>query len=123
MTGLNADVAMENINNLVKREYSFSLDDYGTGYSNTMRAYSLPLDIIKIDKSLVDTITTKRGHYIVKGMIEMIHDAGFKVVCEGVETEEQYHLLDSFDCDLIQGYYFAKPMPVDDYVEFLKGKM
>jgi len=123
MTGLNADVAMENINNLVKREYSFSLDDYGTGYSNTMRAYSLPLDIIKIDKSLVDTITTKRGYYIVKGMIEMIHDAGFKVVCEGVETEEQYHLLDSFGCDLIQGYYFAKPMPVNDYVEFLKGKM
>ncbi len=120
MSGVNTRIGFENINDLISRGYTFSLDDYGTGYSNIKRACDLPLSLIKIDKSLTDIIGSKKGDSIVSNTIKMMHDSGFKIVCEGVEHENQYKLLDEWGCDYIQGYYFAKPMCKTDYIEFLK---
>lgn len=119
VAGISSTIGRMNIEMLRKRGYSFSLDDYGTGYSNIQRAMSLPLSLIKIDKSLVDEVETKNGAVIIENTIQMMHEVGFQIVCEGVETANQYRILEAMGCDYIQGYYFAKPMSKADFVRFL----
>ena len=119
--GLQSKVGLRNISDLRERMFTFALDDYGTGYSNITRAVDLPLSLVKIDKSIIDRIETRKGESMIRSTIQMMHEIGFQVVAEGVETEEQYHILDYMDCDYIQGYYFAKPMNEKEFVAFLKS--
>ncbi len=122
MAGMHSKTGFNNVEALIKENYSFSLDDYGTGYSNIKRAIDLPLSLVKIDKSIVDIVESPVGRTIIRNTITMMHDVGFKIVCEGVETENQYRILDELACDYIQGFYFAKPMQKDDFINFLKEK-
>ncbi len=98
----------------------FSLDDYGSGYSNLQRLMSFPYMIIKIDKSLVDQITVPKKRKIVENTVNFIKTTGSKVVVEGVETEEQANIFIDMGVDYIQGYYYARPMPEDEYLDFLR---
>ncbi len=120
MSSLNPKTMTRNLENLYERGYRFSLDDYGTGYSNIVRIIHLPIDIVKIDKSLIDKLDEERCRNIVADTVGMMHHNGLKVVCEGVETEEQAHFLESVGCDYIQGFYYAKPMPREAFVAFLR---
>ncbi|MBP5266435.1 MAG: EAL domain-containing protein, partial [Lachnospiraceae bacterium] len=120
MSALNPKTMTKNLENLYQRGYRFSLDDYGTGYSNIVRVIHLPIDIVKIDKSLIDKIDEERCRNIIADTIGMMHHNGLKVVCEGVETEEQAKYLQAMDCDYIQGFYYAKPMPRKEFVAFLR---
>ncbi|MCR5092577.1 MAG: EAL domain-containing protein [Lachnospiraceae bacterium] len=113
-------IAEENIRRLVEMGYKFSLDDYGTGYSNINRLVNLPLSIIKIDKTLVDALNTRDGSAIVRGTISMMKDIRKRVIAEGVETEEQLNSLMAMGCDYIQGFYFSKPLPQDEFLTFMK---
>lgn len=122
MAGMHSMTGYNNVETLLKKNYSFSLDDYGTGYSNIKRAIDLPLSLVKIDKSIVDIVETPSGRSIIRNTIAMMHDVGFKIVCEGVETEKQYHILEELDCDFIQGFYFARPMKRDEFIRFLQEK-
>ena len=80
-----------------------------------------PADVIKIDKSLVDYIeTSKEDQGIVKGMIELGHNLGMKVLIEGVETEKMVNILESYHADYIQGYFFGKPLPVFEFQKNLR---
>lgn len=105
------DAADKNIRELVELGYSFSLDDYGTGYSNIKRISVLPLSIIKIDKSLVDNIGTPDGKSIIRNTVRMMKDINKELVVEGVEVEEVAEELSQMDCDYIQGFYYSKPLP------------
>ena len=118
--GIQSKIGLENISQLHNRRFTFSLDDFGTGYSNIQRAVELPLTLVKIDKSIIDKAETPRGESMIRSTIQMMHDVGFRIVGEGVETEAQFRILEQLGCDYIQGYYFAKPMNEDDFVEFLK---
>ena len=120
MSALNPKTMTRNLENLYERGYRFSLDDYGTGYSNIVRIIHLPIDIVKIDKSLIDKLDEERCRNIIVDTIVMMHHNGLKVVCEGVETEEQARFLESMGCDYIQGFYYAKPMPREAFVAFLR---
>ena len=120
MAGIYSKTSVNNVEMLLKKHFSFSLDDYGTGYSNIKRAIDLPLSLVKIDKSIVDIVETPTGETIVRNTITMMHDVGFKIVCEGVESENQYKILEKLDCDYIQGFYFAKPLNQNDFIEFLR---
>ena len=120
MSALNPKTMTRNLENLYERGYRFSLDDYGTGYSNIVRIIHLPIDIVKIDKSLIDKLDEERCRNIIVDTIGMMHHNGLKVVCEGVETEEQARFLESMGCDYIQGFYYAKPMPREAFVAFLR---
>ncbi len=120
VAGLKSKVGLRNIAELRNKNYTFSLDDYGTGYSNIQRAVELPLSLIKIDKSIVDKFDTLKGESMIRSTIQMMHEMGFQVVCEGVETEEQFRLLEDAGCDYIQGFYFAMPMCEEEFVQFLK---
>ena len=70
----------------------------------------------------MDIVETPSGRSIIRNTIAMMHDVGFKIVCEGVETEKQYHILEELDCDFIQGFFFAKPMRRDEFISFLQEK-
>ncbi len=112
------NLAERNIQELVEMGYRFSLDDYGTGYSNMRRVSRLPLSIIKIDKSLVNDIRSESGWRIIKNVIRMMKDVDKKLVAEGVETEEDFLRLSELECDYIQGFYFSKPLSRDEFKEF-----
>lgn len=96
------------------------MDDFGTGFSSLSSINMLPIDVVKIDKSLIDYIGDEGGEELLKHSISLAHFKKYKVIAEGVETEEQYKFLKSIDCDMIQGYYFAKPMSYEDLVELFR---
>ncbi len=100
--------------------YTFLLDDYGTGYSNMQRVSRLPLKIVKLDKSLVDDMGSDDGMLIMRNTVKMMKDIDKELVAEGVETKEDLDQLKSMGCNFIQGFYFSKPLPAKDFVEFLK---
>ena len=102
--------------------YSFSLDDYGTGYSNMHRVSKLPLKIIKLDKTLIDDMDTDEGFSIVRNTVKMMRDIDKELVAEGVETQEALGRLEAMGCDFIQGYYFSKPLPADEFVKFINER-
>ncbi|MDO4753956.1 MAG: EAL domain-containing protein [Bacillota bacterium] len=115
-----SSIVHSNIKQLKDMGYAISLDDYGVGYSNIHRILKLPLRIVKIDKSLVDGLSTASGFSIFKNTVNMLKDIELELVVEGVETK---HLLDqalAMDCDYIQGFYFSKPIPEHEFIDFLR---
>ena len=113
-------VILENVRRLEDAGYSFSLDDYGTGYSSIQRMNAYPLNIVKIDKSMTDDIFTESGNIIMFNTIRMMHDIKKKLVIEGVETAEAVKALERMSCDYIQGYYYSRPLSEDDFLAFLR---
>lgn len=96
-----------------------ALDDFGTGYSSFGYMKDLPLDIMKLDRSLIsDILVSEKEQMIVSSMITIIHGLGLEVVIEGVETKEQYERLIQFGCDYIQGFLFSRPLPADEFVNY-----
>ncbi len=101
------------------RDYGFavSMDDFGADYSSLNSLKDMPLDVIKLDAGFFRGVeqNQERGSVIVAGIISMAKDLGMHIVAEGIEQEDQVVFLAEHGCDLIQGFYFAKPMPVADY--------
>lgn len=98
------------------------LDDFGSGYSSYGVLQDYNFDILKIDMSLVRQIETNpKSRSILKSIIKMAHELGMKLVAEGAETEEQVTFLKENDCDYIQGYYYSKPLPEDEFIEFMEN--
>ena len=96
------------------------LDDFGSGYSSYGVLQGYNFDILKIDMSLVRQIETNpKSRSILKSIIAMAHELGMQLVAEGAETEEQVAFLRENDCDCIQGYYYSKPLPEDEFLEYL----
>ncbi|MGN1022306.1 MAG: EAL domain-containing protein [Lachnospiraceae bacterium] len=88
---------------------SLLMDDFGTGYSSLSYLARIPVDVVKIDRSLLTTYGTGKGESFLRDIIGLIHDVGKTALCEGVETNDQYGLLEELGCDRIQGYYFGRP--------------
>ena len=106
---------------LKKLGVGISLDDFGTGYTSFGYLKKFPADNLKIDKSLVDYIlTNEEDQRIVKAIIELAHTLGMKVVVEGIENRQMVDMIASFGCDYMQGYYFAKPLPVFEFQKLLR---
>lgn len=99
---------------LRKSGFKILLDDFGTGYSSLMLLKSMPIDILKLDKSFIDNYGDARGEAIIECVIEMAKRLGIEVIAEGVETEEQYLYLRKLECNMIQGYLFGKPMTFEE---------
>ena len=103
--------------------FRIELDDFGTGYSSLGMLSNLPIDVLKLDMSFVRSAF---GENRDLGMIRLIIDIAdylrVPLVAEGVETEEQYRTLKELGCDLVQGYYFSKPLPPEEFEKFLLEK-
>ncbi|CAN7165776.1 bifunctional diguanylate cyclase/phosphodiesterase [Aquipseudomonas alcaligenes] len=98
----------------------FSLDDFGTGFSSFVHLNSLPITLLKIDKSFVGGMQDRpENRQLVRAMINLAHNLNLEVVAEGVETAEQLALLRQFGCDQVQGYWISKPLPLADLARFL----
>lgn len=94
------------------------LDDFGTGYSSLAYLTYVPFDNVKLDKSLVDTYLVEGKESFIRDVIQLIHDIGKTITIEGVEHEWQLEKLTEYNADIIQGYYFSKPLDPEDAIEF-----
>jgi diguanylate cyclase (GGDEF)-like protein/PAS domain S-box-containing protein len=117
----NAEATVKMLNKLKSIGVRLSIDDFGTGYSSLNYLKRFPVDKIKIDQSFVSDITTDSDDAaIVKTIITLAHSLNYKVIAEGVETEEELEFLRAHGCDEVQGYYFSRPLPPDEFEKFLK---
>lgn len=111
----NHDEFLAIINKLHGVGFRILMDDFGTGYSSLMMLKSIPIDVMKLDKSFVDDYSDSKGEKIISSVTQLAKSMHIEVTAEGVETEEQYRFMRDLGCDMIQGYYFAKPMPVEEF--------
>ncbi|MBR2275614.1 MAG: EAL domain-containing protein [Lachnospiraceae bacterium] len=106
---------------LKSRGYTVLMDDFGSGYSSLNMLRKAPIDVIKIDRFFLDEImATDRGKIIVESSVRMAKQLGLQVIAEGVETKEQLDFLRDIHCDIAQGFYYAKPMPISEFEDYIK---
>ena len=122
-TAANYDMSAmsENLRKLSEAGISFSLDDFGTGYSNIERVASLPLKIVKLDRTFVNNQDNPHMSVFLENFIRMFKQMEMEIVVEGIETEQMVKRFSDLHCDYIQGYYFSKPIPQRDFVEFISN--
>ena len=115
-----SDLVKQTMDALGRLGVRFSLDDFGTGFSSFVHLNSLPIALLKIDKSFVGGMEEREeNRKLVHAMINLAHNLNLEVVAEGVETAEQLELLRLFGCDQAQGYLISKPLPLAELVEYL----
>ena len=112
------DIVRTNMTRLSSRGVSFALDDYGTGYSNLVNVLSLPLNIVKIDKSLVWAYFNEGNDLLTRIMMAFENET-FSLVVEGVETEEMAEELANLGCRYEQGYFYSKPIPEYAFIKYV----
>lgn len=116
------EVMSANLSRLTEAGVAFSLDDYGTGYSNIKRVIQLPLKIIKLDKAFVDEQDNPKMRVVLKNTVAMLKDMNMEIVVEGIETQEMLDFFTELNCDFIQGYFFSKPIPKPEFIRFIKSQ-
>jgi len=114
------DAVLPMLHEIKSMDVDFEIDDFGTGYSSLSYLKKLPVSTVKIDKSFVmDIHYDEDDKMIVSAIISLAHALKKDVVAEGAQTQEHIDLLKTMGCKNVQGYYFAKPMPIDEFKEFL----
>lgn len=101
---------------------SLSMDDFGTGYSSLSYLQKYPFNTLKIDRSFVNDICNTKASdslLLINAIVSMAHGMRLKVIAEGVETEEQLNIIIAQQCDLVQGYYFSRPLSEDQFIKYL----
>ena len=117
----NRELAQNVIRGLHNKGFSVAMDDFGSGYSSLNVLKSLQFDSIKLDKEFLNGCEQDpTARKVIRGAVEMIKSIGAKVIAEGVETAEQAEFLQAIGCDLAQGYYFSRPLPVEEFEKLLK---
>ncbi len=119
--GENRDIMLKNMESLMKKGVTFSLDDFGTGRSNIDYFVNMPVNNIKFDytftKGFFDNDKIKP---VLSGMVDILHKMNMNVVAEGIETEDQMLEMTDMGVEYIQGFYYSKPVPEEEFIEFLK---
>jgi EAL domain-containing protein (putative c-di-GMP-specific phosphodiesterase class I) len=117
-----AEASVNTLRELKAMDIRISIDDFGTGYSSLSYLKRFPIDILKIDQSFVRDIPKDEDDAaIASTIITMAHSLGLRVVAEGVETVEQLKFMREHGCDALQGYYLSKPLPPEQFADFLKN--
>ncbi len=112
------DKMIEVVNQLKTMGIRLAMDDFGSGYSSLNILRDIPFDILKIDREFVnESVASKSSVVIVQKIIEMAKDLNIKIVCEGVETQEQIDILRRLGCPVVQGYYYDKPIPMQEFLD------
>lgn len=119
----NLDVAKNNILKAKELGFTIALDDIGCGYTSLISLCEYPIDIVKIDREILLLANEERGKKLFLGIISLAHYLNLKVVCEGVETEEQNNFVSQSECDYIQGWYYTKALSETKAEDFAKDYM
>ena len=120
----NVTATIEKMSALKSKGVGFSLDDFGTGYSSLSYLKRLPLDQLKIDQSFVrDILTDPNDASIAKTIVALAQSLGLEVIAEGVETAAQRDFLGSSGCHAYQGYFFSRPLPLEEFEAFVKRSL
>lgn len=115
-----SDDAVDLLNLIKSLGPSFAIDDFGTGYSSFSSLGKLPISELKIDRSLIiDIAESDEGIAIVKAIIAMANSLGLNVVAEGIESKEEADALFAIECEMIQGFYYSKPLPAEQFYQYL----
>lgn len=120
---LYSEMILEITDQLVKAGFTLHMDDFGSGYSSLTSLNELNFSTVKLDKSLINYIDQARGKKIVQQAIDLGHGLDMKVVAEGVESKEQRDCLKEMHCDMIQGFYYSKPLKQEDFIEKLRATL
>lgn len=116
----NAEQIVEGVRDLRRAGFRIEMDDFGTGYSSLSMLSSMPIDALKLDMLFIrNAFVEKKGAKLLEVMIRLAKSFDLKTVAEGVETAEQMSALKEMGCDVIQGYYFSRPLPADEFERFI----
>ena len=113
------ETATKNVMLCKELGFKVYLDDLGSGYTSLANLCDYPIDVVKIDRDILLKTDTPRGRNLFTGIIALAHSLNIKVICEGVETEAQNKLVSLSDCDFIQGWYYSKPIPLEECESFI----
>jgi len=109
------------VSELKSKGFLISIDDFGTGFSSLSLLKNIPIDVLKIDQSFFrESIHKEKDNIVIKGIIDLVNKLSIRTVAEGIETAEQVAFLKSVNCNMIQGYFFYRPLPEDKFEEILK---
>ena len=112
-----------NMAELMEYGVKFSLDDFGTGQSNLNYIVDMPVDLVKFDRSMTSSyFENGKARYVMEAAIHMIHGMNLEIVSEGIETAEQFRTMEELGISHIQGYYFSKPLPEEEFIQYLETK-
>ena len=116
------NILLDNMRQLIDYGFTFSLDDFGKGESNLMYVVDMPVSFVKLDYELSKAyFHSEKAKHVVRGVIEMAHGMDLKLVAEGIETAEENAGMIREGIDYIQGFYYSRPIPEQDFLEFLKA--
>jgi FOG: EAL domain len=120
----NPEIMTDIVNNFKKNGFTVMMDDFGSGYSSLNTLKNIPVDVLKIDMKFIEGEDREgKGRIILSSVIRMAGWLGMPVIVEGVEEEYQSNFLRSMGCGYIQGYYYAKPMPVSEYEKIIRNQV
>ena len=112
---------LENMSKLKEKGATFSLDDFGKGESNLIYLIDMPVSILKMDYDLTKSYhVNEKAKHVIHSVVDLAHSLGLKVVAEGIETEEELAAIRATGVDYIQGFYFSRPMPQQEYLDFIR---
>ena len=116
----NPDMVIRKVNEMHRDGFVVELDDFGTGYSSLSMFGHMDIDVVKLDMSFIRQEQNEQSDKMMRYIIDMCKNMGLSVLSEGVETEEQRQRLMKMGCDYVQGYYYSKPLPEADFVDYLR---
>lgn len=114
--------AKDVISELTELGFDVSIDDFGMGYSSLSYLQQLPFREIKIDRSFINNLIDQRMHAVMRTIVQLSKDLSLRSVAEGIETPEQQQKMIDIGCDIGQGYYFYRPMPLDEINKILQNQ-
>ena len=114
-------ILLENMKKLIEAGFSFSLDDFGKGESNLMYMVEMPVSIVKLDYDMSKAFfKSSKAKHVVRAVVNMAHGMDLKLVAEGIETEDEKNDMYREGIDYIQGFYYSKPLPMKEFMEFIQ---
>jgi EAL domain-containing protein (putative c-di-GMP-specific phosphodiesterase class I) len=120
----NPSMAVRTLQALHERSITLCIDDFGTGYSSLSYLHRFPMDVLKIDRSFVTDIDTgEKNQEIVNAIVQLAHHLNMETIAEGIETEAERTMLEQFNCDFGQGYWFSRPVDGASATDLLRQQI